>query len=609
MPAVSGSVPVSFNDIFGSVFVPEMWGAVGNGTTDDTNAIQAAINWAASRPAGGEVLFQPKKYLTGSLKIRPKVMLRGMNPMVFSETASANWNTGAVLLLKSGSTSPLIYNNPDDAEGYHRQLGSDGRDQYYISSAIRDLVLDANTINTDSRADAIRIERVWGMEISSCFIRASQKGFAWRILDCNELRYNRNSIIGSVFLESLADCEFSGNQIGGQWGTTNIFWSGVWLSGDTCWKNIFSNNFMFNNTSNMGGYKWTVTASGDTLTTDSTHFFNDRDPIILYSTGTLPGGLTEGHAYYVKKIDDQTIKLSLTRRNVDLGVYITTTNAGTGTHTLQGGRNTNLYLERASSNIFGTNRIDQSYGSGIIFDGAKNNSIYGGTVQENGLGNATPVCGIELINGSTGNAITHAIIDGGTGIGNQTIGIKADATSTYNVISPNNVRGHSTTNVQINGVNSELDSMFFGSDRFEAISGSPVLGLVGGNRRNGWAFDPSSEEIIGTEFFVDPSWGKIRINMYWTNPGAGTGAVVWVANLGQFTVGSSLNAADGISSNVATVTAPAQDVLTKTTLTPDISLSEGRICFLRIKRVSADAGDTLANDATLMYVQIEKVPI
>lgn len=60
---------------FGKVFDPRDFGAVGNGTNDDTRAIQQAID--AAFAANGSVAFAPGEYLTGELHLRHGSCLRG----------------------------------------------------------------------------------------------------------------------------------------------------------------------------------------------------------------------------------------------------------------------------------------------------------------------------------------------------------------------------------------------------------------------------------------------------------------------------------------------------------------------------------------------------
>lgn len=57
------------------------YGAIGNGVTVDTAAIQAAITDAAA--AGGEVFFPPGTYLTGQLTVPAGVSLRGLPDVSF----------------------------------------------------------------------------------------------------------------------------------------------------------------------------------------------------------------------------------------------------------------------------------------------------------------------------------------------------------------------------------------------------------------------------------------------------------------------------------------------------------------------------------------------
>ena len=82
------------------------FGAVGNGTTNDTAAIQAAIN---SLNGSGEVFFPPGKYYLGSsLTVKANVFLRGAAHNVSEDNVSHNYdNFNNVIFLNPASTINL----------------------------------------------------------------------------------------------------------------------------------------------------------------------------------------------------------------------------------------------------------------------------------------------------------------------------------------------------------------------------------------------------------------------------------------------------------------------------------------------------------------------
>jgi len=61
---------------------------------------------------------------------------------------------------------------------------------------------------------------------------------------------------------------------------------------------------------------------------------NGVGPVVLVSSGTLPAGLSADSRYWVRVLDANTFSLAMSLENIRKGVYVSTTGAGTGTHTL-----------------------------------------------------------------------------------------------------------------------------------------------------------------------------------------------------------------------------------------------------------------------------------
>jgi len=81
----------------------------------------------------------------------------------------------------------------------------------------------------------------------------------------------------------------------------------------------------------------TFTASGSTLTASSHALLDGDGPVRLTSSTTLPAGLSLLTDYFVEHLSSNTFALHSTRAGAiagDTSTLITTTDAGTGTHTL-----------------------------------------------------------------------------------------------------------------------------------------------------------------------------------------------------------------------------------------------------------------------------------
>ena len=87
---------------------PHTVGAKGDGHTDDTRALQAAIDAAAEKRAA--VFLPPGVYLTRELHLRPAVALTGISAWNYSQA-----DAGSILRLASADATCLL--NLTDARG------------------------------------------------------------------------------------------------------------------------------------------------------------------------------------------------------------------------------------------------------------------------------------------------------------------------------------------------------------------------------------------------------------------------------------------------------------------------------------------------------------
>lgn len=100
-------VPRSLGELLLASGVPvELFGATGDGTTDDSAAIQAAIDYVAALPgnlAGGVVLFGSGVYRASNLVLKARVRLRGKG-YGLTQIRRVNAGTGALLFVPKSFT-------------------------------------------------------------------------------------------------------------------------------------------------------------------------------------------------------------------------------------------------------------------------------------------------------------------------------------------------------------------------------------------------------------------------------------------------------------------------------------------------------------------------
>jgi parallel beta-helix repeat protein len=427
--ASAGSTISGFSN---AVFYPETYGAVGNGITDDTVAIQAAIT-AAQSAGGGTVQFGAKTYLvTASLTITSSnVILAGVtsgSTTITCNSASADiiqvTGTGAFQsgtnifytqfrnLRVSRSVSPT-----GTASGFH-------------------LILTNNT----------KFYNVESFDSSRCFWHGSAGNALTEYQQC-EAAFTATTTTGTVYgwyLDGGNFGNFSGRNldslvINAASGASTIY--GLYLTGayvadlycegfetSECHYGVYINALTSGTGFGISNYQ-----------NDNIHFvrcIQDNCQIAAYSINNLYGynSYVEISGGYVAAFTGASTPLIDIENSA--GVIITNVNiryGGNGT-----GTNPGVYINGSHSTnniVSGNSLYAQDAGTAIAVNGANGNTINNNAIY--GYAGAAFTVGIRLTGASFNT------IDGNNLSGTGTTGISLDASSNsnggVNVVDPTSI--------------------------------------------------------------------------------------------------------------------------------------------------------------------------
>lgn len=145
--------------------------------------------------------------------------------------------------------------------------------------------------------------------------------------------------------------------------------------------------------------------------------------------------------------------------------------------------------------------------------------------------------------------------------------------------------------------------LFLPAQDFLSVAGAPTLGAVA--KHPAWLLDAASVEEIATSFTTPPWWKTAAVDLYWSNPAAGTGNAVFSAVSANHTNGNSLTTGETTAPSV-TIAVPTQNTLKVTRVAASISVTNP-LPFLRLSRVGNNGSDTLTNDAAILGVALVRL--
>ena len=123
----------------------------------------------------------------------------------------------------------------------------------------------------------------------------------------------------------------------------------------------------------------TFTASGATLTDNSHGLITGDGPVRLTTTDTLPAGLALATDYWIIYLSANTYSLATSRALAFAGTAVTTTDAGTGTHTLSDTADTMLIKWRDWGVLSSAPTLSLRQGYAVVCDHDPRAVAYGVT--------------------------------------------------------------------------------------------------------------------------------------------------------------------------------------------------------------------------------------
>jgi hypothetical protein len=151
-----------------------------------------------------------------------------------------------------------------------------------------------------------------------------------------------------------------------------------------------------------------------------------------------------------------------------------------------------------------------------------------------------------------------------------------------------------------------IDDLYLTARELSPPASTPTITGASGTGHVLRLMDATNVERVGSVIPEIPAhWTTYDVDLWWTNSGAGSGAVVWRYDYLAVGDGVSLGTLTTLTPVVAT--APAQNVLEVTRLATGLAVpAAGKALSATVVRDASNASDTLTNDAGVYLLHLSK---